>query len=198
MITNDVFERLADTLDKLPNGFPRTPSRVEIHILKKIFSPEEASLAGQLCGDPEPVDEIAQRTGLPAEAATEQLFQMVRRGLVWYDEQDGKALFRLAPFIVGFYMAQLERMDHELAHLVETYLTNGGAAGIMKPQPALHRVVPAQGTVKSEWICLMRMCGQSSYPPRRIMSAIASVEPSRITSVASAIFRSICASASPI
>jgi len=152
MITNDVFERLADALDKLPNGFPRTPSRVEIHILKKIFSPEEASLAGQLCGDPEPVDEIAQRTGLPAEATTEQLFQMVRRGLVWYDEQDGKALFRLAPFIVGFYMAQLERMDHELAHLVETYLTNGGAAGIMKPQPALHRVVPAQGTVKSEWI----------------------------------------------
>jgi NAD-dependent dihydropyrimidine dehydrogenase PreA subunit len=43
-------------------------------------------------------------------------------------------------------------MDHELAHLVEEYMTNGGAVGIMKPQPALHRVIPAQKAVKSEWI----------------------------------------------
>jgi NAD-dependent dihydropyrimidine dehydrogenase PreA subunit len=44
-------------------------------------------------------------------------------------------------------------MDHELAHLVEKYmLDEGGAKGIMQPQPALHRVVPTQGTVKSEWI----------------------------------------------
>jgi NAD-dependent dihydropyrimidine dehydrogenase PreA subunit len=43
-------------------------------------------------------------------------------------------------------------MDHELAHLVEEYMANGGAVGIMKPQPALHRVIPAQKAVKSEWI----------------------------------------------
>jgi ferredoxin len=43
-------------------------------------------------------------------------------------------------------------MDHEFAHLVEKYLAEGGAVGIMKPQPALHRVVPAQQAVKSEWI----------------------------------------------
>jgi len=35
---------------------------------------------------------------------------------------------------------------------VEDYLAGGGAQGIMKPQPALHRVVPAGGTVKSEAI----------------------------------------------
>jgi len=63
-----------------------------------------------------------------------------------------KPYFRLAPFIVGIYESQLENMDHELAHLVEEYMNNGGAVGIMKPQPALHRVIPAQGAVKSEWI----------------------------------------------
>ncbi len=36
--------------------------------------------------------------------------------------------------------------------LVEEYLANGGAIGIMKPQPALHRVIPAQKAVKSELI----------------------------------------------
>ena len=34
----DVFDRLAEALDRLPNGFPRTPSNVEIKILRKIFT----------------------------------------------------------------------------------------------------------------------------------------------------------------
>jgi len=44
-MATDIYERLADALDRLPNGFPRTASNKEIRILKKIFSPEEASLA---------------------------------------------------------------------------------------------------------------------------------------------------------
>jgi electron transport complex protein RnfB len=149
-----IYERLAKALDQLPNGFPRTDSQAEIKILKKIFSPEEASLAGNLSGVYESVEEISQRANLPTKEVGKQLFQMVRRGLVWLEKQQGQvqARFRLAPFVVGIYEAQLELMDHELAHLVEDYLVNGGAAGIMKPQPALNRVLPAQNTVKSEWI----------------------------------------------
>ncbi len=147
-----VFEHLADALDRLPNGFPRTPSRIEIKILKKIFSPEEAALASQLGGSFEPIDEIAKRTGLPVEQARKQLFKLVRRGMVWIDMGNRKPQLRLAPFVVGIYEAQLELMDHELAHLVEEYLAHGGAQGIMKPQPALHRVIPAQRAVKTEMV----------------------------------------------
>ncbi len=151
-MTADVFEQLADALDRLPNGFPRTDSGIELRILKKIFSPEEATLASQLTVTPEPVSGIAQRCGLPAADASKRLFKMVRRGMVWIEKRDGKACFRLAPFVVGLYEAQIGLLDHELAHLVEDYFANGGAAGIMGPEPALQRVVPAQGTVKSEWI----------------------------------------------
>jgi len=121
-------------------------------MLKKIFSPSEASLASQLCGNMEPVDVIAERVGLPAKEIQTRLMNMVRRGLVWFDKQDGKLRFRLAPFVVGIYEAQLNNIDHEFAHLFDEYMDNGGAAGIMTPQPALHRVVPAQNSVKSEWI----------------------------------------------
>jgi electron transport complex protein RnfB len=152
MISDNTYEQLADALDRLPNGFPRTPSNVEILLLKKIFSPEEAWLANQLSGDMESVETIAERANLPLTEAKARLIEMARRGLVWYHQQNEALYFRLAPFIVGIYEAQLERLDHELAHLVETYLEEGGAAGIMKPQPALHRVVPAQSAVKSEWI----------------------------------------------
>jgi len=151
-MTTDVFEQLAAALDRLPNGFPRTPSGVEILILKRIFSPEEAALAGQLSGAPETLDEISARLSLPAGEARKALFKLARRGMVWLDTQGKKPRFRLAPFVVGFLEEQWELMDHELAHLVEAYLAGGGAAGIMKPQPALNRVVPAQRAVKTEWV----------------------------------------------
>jgi Na+-translocating ferredoxin:NAD+ oxidoreductase subunit B len=78
------------------------------------------------------------------------LFKLVRRGMVWLDKQEGKVCFRLAPFVVGIYEAQVDLMDHELAHLVEDYFAEGGSQGIMGPQPAMQRVIPAQGSLKSE------------------------------------------------
>jgi len=151
-MTDQVYKQLAEALDRLPNGFPRTPSGVELRLLEKIFSPDEASLARHLSGSMEPIDVIAARVGLDVKEARKRLMKLARRGVVWFDKEGGTPRFRLAPFIVGIYEAQLELMDHELAHLAEEYLVNGGAVGIMKPQPALHRVIPAQDSVKSEWV----------------------------------------------
>jgi ferredoxin len=151
-MTEDVYEALADALDRLPNAFPRTKSNVEIAILRKIFSTEEARIASKLSGEMEPVEAIAERLGLSVNHATAKLASMAYRGMLWYGNREGKPHFRLAPFIVGIYEAQVSEMDHEFAHLIEKYMTEGGAAGIMKPQPALHRVVPAQKTVKTESI----------------------------------------------
>jgi hypothetical protein len=44
----DVYEALREHLDSLPAGFPATESGVEIRILKRLFSPEEAELARHL------------------------------------------------------------------------------------------------------------------------------------------------------
>jgi NAD-dependent dihydropyrimidine dehydrogenase PreA subunit len=151
-MNDESYERLIDALDRLPNGFPRTPSRVELRLLAKMFSPDEAWLASQLRGEMEPPDVIAARVGLAEGEVSARLKEMARRGLVWLDQGERKLRYRLAPFVVGSYEAQMERMDHELAHLVETYFDEGGAAGIMGPAPALHRVIPAQAAVKSEWV----------------------------------------------
>lgn len=151
-MTDDIYEQLADALNRLPNGFPRTPSNVEVRILKKIIAPQEAALVVQLSGQMEPIDVIAARLGLPVSEAMGSMIQMARRGLAWYEKQAGKHCFRLAPFVVGIYEAQLDRMDHELAHMVEEFMATGGAVGMMSPQPAIHRVVPAQSAIKSEWI----------------------------------------------
>ena len=146
--TADIYYgALADALNRLPNAFPRTESNIEILLLKKIFAPEEAWLAGQMGIEMEAVDSIAQRVGLPVEEVRERLEKMSKRGFVWRQSEH----YRLAPFIVGIYESQWQNMDHELAHLIEDYMDEGGAA-LMRPRPAIHRVIPAQSSVKSEWI----------------------------------------------
>lgn len=151
-MTDEIFSSLADALDRLPNGFPRTSSNVELKLLRKIFSPEDAALAALLTGNYETVEQVASRAGSPAEEVSKQLFKMAKRGMVWIEKQEGKVHFRLAPFVVGVYEASLELMDHELAHLTEEYFASGGVAGIMGVEPALHRVVPAQTAIKTEWV----------------------------------------------
>jgi ferredoxin len=146
---NSWYERLANALNALPNSFPRTKSNIEITLLKKILLPEEAFLAGQLSIKRETVNVIAQRTGLSETQTAERLKAMLARGFV--KGNSDKGIYRLAPFIVGIYESQLEVMDHELAHLAEEYLEQGGIE-IMKPRPAIHRTIPAQSAVKTEWI----------------------------------------------
>jgi electron transport complex protein RnfB len=144
-VSEEVYRQLANALDRLPNGFPRTPSGVEILLLKKIFSQEEANIASCMGKDYETVEVIAQRVGCAPE-------DLKKLGLVWFGKYEGKAYYRLAPFIVGIYEEHVFEMDHEFAHLFEEYMSEGGAKGIMQPSPALHRVVPARGSVKTEYI----------------------------------------------
>jgi ferredoxin len=152
-MNSGVYERLAEALDRLPNGFPRTKSGVEIQLLARILSPEQAAVACRLTGTPEPVDVLAQRLSLSPREARHALVGLAKEGLIWTSKGPaGENLFRLAPFIVGIYEASTGKMDHEMAHLFEDYMDQGGAAGMMRPYPALHRVVPAHGAVKSEWI----------------------------------------------
>ena len=82
-MNDDVFRQLADALDRLPNGFPSTPTGLEIRILKKIFTPEEAEWAVRLTPNWEPVDEIAARLGLPEKEVIAALKPMAARGLIW-------------------------------------------------------------------------------------------------------------------
>jgi len=146
---NGWYDRLADALNRLPNSFPRTKSNIEITLLKKIFKPDEAFLAGLLTGTREPVSDIAKRAGLSENETMDRLKALRARNFASGDT--AKGLFRLSPFIVGIYESQLDVMDHELAHLFEEYMEQGGIE-IMRPQPAIHRVIPAQSAVKTEWI----------------------------------------------
>jgi hypothetical protein len=81
----DIYERLAAAQEALPHGFPRTPSGVEIKLIKMAFSPEEVVLAGQLTRIPETAAEIAKRVGMDEADATVLLESLISRRLVRLD-----------------------------------------------------------------------------------------------------------------
>ena len=86
----DPYEALAAALDRLPNGFPRTPSGVELRLLARLATPEEATLAALMGREAEPFEDIAARAGLEPDAARKRLMEMAKRGLVWISKGGGK------------------------------------------------------------------------------------------------------------
>jgi len=152
MAEERVYEDLANALERLPNGFPRTAQGVEIRLLKEIFEPPEARMASLLGREGKSIDEVVGLTGLPPAEVQEKLFALAEHGFAWPMKRAGELRFRLAPFVIGIYEAQLERMDRRVAELVDEYMEAGGALGIMGARPAVHRVVPAHAAIKPEWV----------------------------------------------
>jgi len=131
----DVYEALREFLDNFPLGFPSTASGVEIKILRKLFSPEEAETAVLLLPMPEEVASIAERTGRDPEKLGEMLEAMSKKGLVFRSHREGRTLYNTAPFMIGLYEYSVEGIDAELAALYKeyyetAYLEEMGSSGV--------------------------------------------------------------------
>jgi ferredoxin len=145
-VTEDVYRKLAQTLDAIPHGFPATDSGVELQLLAKIFTPEEAALAAVMRLSREPSGTIAERAGVDAKDTYHTLKTMARKGQIRAGRKERQLAFGLMPFVVGFYEEQLPRMDRELAELFERYFQEARGA-ISRHTPAVHRVIPVEEAV---------------------------------------------------
>ncbi len=137
------FCALAEVLHTLPSGFPPTRDGVELRLLRRIFTAEEAQLASRLRTTFETAATLAARLEEPAPALEAQLEAMWGKGQIEAEGPRGARRFRLIPFIIGIYEYQLDRMDRELAELFERYAPVWGGM-FMQHEPPLFLVVPAQ------------------------------------------------------
>jgi len=142
----DVYRRLAAKLEALPFGFPPTESGVEIAILRKIFSPEDAAFALDLLPVPETLEAVARRLRRPAAELEPTLEGMAARGQIGVGFLRGRRVYQFVPFVIGIYEFQLPHMDAELATLAEQYLPALTRA-IGATEPALARVVPVNAHI---------------------------------------------------
>ncbi|MBI4831340.1 MAG: 4Fe-4S binding protein [Candidatus Lindowbacteria bacterium] len=145
----DVYKRLATKLDELPNGFPATESCVELNILRKIFTPEEAERALQMRPIPETAEAIAERLGTPVTEMQKILDDMAEKGQIGTFKMVGQQMYMLFPFVFGIYEFQLNRMDKEMAKLFEEYLPSLiNTLGGFDPPP--FRVIPVSTQINQD------------------------------------------------
>jgi Na+-translocating ferredoxin:NAD+ oxidoreductase subunit B len=144
----DAYEKLAEKLDDLAEGFPRTETGVELKILAKLFTVKEAEIACGLSECYQTLEETAAVLNMSPDEVTVHLGRMAHKRIINRKMQGENLLYRLEPFMVGFYEHQSETIDYELAHLMEHYIQEGGTEVLMRYNPALHRVLPGSHSLQ--------------------------------------------------
>jgi len=119
---NDIYNKLAAHLDNLPGGFPETESGVELRILQRLFTPDEAELAILLTMKPEAAASLAERTGLGAENLAESMESMAQKGLIFRSYKEQIPMYSAAMFVVGIWEYHVNDLDAELVRDVNEYL----------------------------------------------------------------------------
>jgi NAD-dependent dihydropyrimidine dehydrogenase PreA subunit len=125
-MNDHIHQRLRERIDSYSVGFSTTPSGIEIKILQKIFSPEEAELYLHMERKLERVEDIAQKAGKTAEEIKVLLDGMKKKGLLFPKKKNGIQYYALAPFMHGFFEHQsVLGLDYELAKMYEDYMWGG-------------------------------------------------------------------------
>ena len=124
-MSDPVYLRLREHMDKMPGGFPATKSGVELKLLQKLFAPEEAEIFMKLGPFPLPLAEAAKRAGLELKAAAEKLEAMSKKGQLYRLRAPNGVIYLAMSFAVGVYEFSMNRLDKETAELLEEYFKEG-------------------------------------------------------------------------
>ncbi|MBW1787642.1 MAG: 4Fe-4S binding protein [Deltaproteobacteria bacterium] len=142
----EVFFKLREQLDQYSLGYPATESGVEIKILEKLYTEEEAGMFLELSMYAEPAAVIAERCGRDPDAVATLLETMAEKGLVFRLRRGDAPKYGAVPFVAGVMEFQLGRLDRELVDLVEQYHHEGFNKAIAEGANFL-RVIPINRSV---------------------------------------------------
>ena len=118
----DPYKKLADHLDSLPGGFAPSDTGVELRLLKRLFSPEEAQLAVNLKIEREEAYTIASKAGIAVDEAEQRLEKMAAKGLIFSVKAENKPTrYHAVPWVVGIYEFQVNRLDKEFFEILIEY-----------------------------------------------------------------------------
>jgi electron transport complex protein RnfB len=146
----DIYHKLRQHLDDLPGGYPPTESGVELRILRRLFTAEEAALALHLTLLEEEAPVIARRAKIKPKDAVRQLEEMARKGLIFGSHRDGRPpRYQAAQFVVGIWEFQVNRLNPGLIRDFEEYLPSLLDAEAWESVPQI-RTIPVGESVDAQ------------------------------------------------
>ena len=147
---NDVYKKLARHLDNLPGGFPATDSGVELRILRRLFTLEEAAFALHLTLIPEEPRVVARRAKITTREAADRLEAMAGKGLIFRMESNsGPSKYMASQFMVGIWEYHVNDLDIEFIKDVNEYLPTLISPEVWKKAPQL-RTIPVGKSVSTD------------------------------------------------
>jgi ferredoxin len=148
-MAKDVYKKLAERLDNLPGGFPSTRDGVELRILRRLFTPEEAGFALHLNLMPEEAQVIARRAKISKEEAALCLEKMAKKGLIYRLEYDEKPMkYMAAQYVIGIWEFHVNDLDPELIKDMNEYIPTLINLDTWKKAPQL-RTVPVGQSIST-------------------------------------------------
>ena len=147
----DVYERLRARLDDLATGYPATENRVEIKILKRLFTEEEAEFFLQLSPLPETPQVVAERLDRNPEETAAFMERMAKKGLLFRLRKGDSVRYAAIPYVIGIFEFQLGRMDRELAVDMDAYFEAAFGRTIQSFKTPVMRTIPINRSIAVKW-----------------------------------------------
>jgi Na+-translocating ferredoxin:NAD+ oxidoreductase subunit B len=145
---NDIYQRLRRELDCLPIPLPATESGVELRLLQKLFSREEAEIALHLSAIPERASKIHKRlrdANISPERLEQSLNRMVKKGAIrGVRSRRNRDEFRYGkmPLAIGMFEAQVDKITKDLAEDFFEYGEKAFGAAVVGNKTNQLRTIP--------------------------------------------------------
>ena len=166
----NAYEKLREFLNQFPIGYRKTASGVEIKILKRLFTEEEAELASFLTIRPERARAIARRSGQKLDKVEQKLGEMAKKGLIFRTHRDNQTLYNAAPFMIGLYEYSVKKIDKELAQLYSQYYHEAGLEEIGVSNVPGFKVIPLEETIQTDTTLYPYQMLQESIKRARVIA----------------------------
>ena len=146
-MSENIYRKLQQRLDKYSLGFPATESGVEIKILKELFSEADAEMFLALSPVLETPESVAERIGQPAASVEEKLEDMARRKLLFRLKKGDTIKYGAIPFVHGLFEFHTTEMSQTLAELMEQYYQEGFKQTMVDNAENFLRTIPIQKSI---------------------------------------------------
>lgn len=147
----NVYEKLRKRLDDLGTGYPETESRVEIRILKKLFTEDEAELFLKLSPLLESPQDVAKKLGLDPSETAERMEIMAKKGLIFRHKKENQSRYCAVPYVVGIYEFQLGTVDRDLSEDMNEYFDAAFGKTIQACKTPVMRTIPINREMVVSW-----------------------------------------------
>jgi formate hydrogenlyase subunit 6/NADH:ubiquinone oxidoreductase subunit I len=148
---SDVYERLRARLDEMAVGLPETENKIEIKLLKRLFSEAEADFFVQLHPMLESPDNVAERLNREPGEVADLMEQMAEKGLLFRKRDDHRVRYAAVPYVVGIFEFQVKSMDEDFARDNEAYFEQAFLANAQSFKTPVLRTVPINRQIIADW-----------------------------------------------